>query len=33
MKIPTTITATTVGGRDGRGTTSDGNGFALEVES
>ena len=25
MKILTTITATTVGGRDGHGTTSDGN--------
>jgi osmotically inducible protein OsmC len=35
MKILTTITATTVGGRDGRGTTSDGNvdiQFALPKE-
>jgi len=31
MKRITTITATTVGGRDGHGTTTDG-GFALEVE-
>jgi osmotically inducible protein OsmC len=35
MKILTTITATTVGGRDGHGTTSDGNvdiQFALPKE-